>query len=98
MKEYAREFYSSTAWKETRKAYAKSQQGLCEICRAKGILKPGEIVHHKVHIDPKNIEDPNITLSWNNLQLVCREHHAEIHDSRKRRYKTDDYGRVIIRD
>jgi len=97
LKEYAEQFYSSKAWQRTRKAYAKSKQNLCEICLSKGIIKPGVIVHHKVHLSPDNISDPSVTLCWENLQLVCREHHAEIHDSRKRRYKIDDYGRVIIR-
>lgn len=96
MKEYAKTFYSSKAWKDTRKAYTNYRRGLCEICLAKGVYKPGEIVHHKVHISPQNITDPTVTLNWDNLQLVCRDCHAKIHDSRKRRYKLDDLGRVIF--
>lgn len=98
MKPYAREFYSSKAWKDTRTAYAKSKRNLCEICLSKGIIKSGVIVHHKVHLDPDNINDPNITLNWNNLQLVCRDCHAAIHDQRQRRYKLDEMGRVIFLD
>lgn len=96
MKEYAAAFYSSKAWKETRKAYAKSKGGLCELCLAKGIYKAGEIVHHKTHITPTNINDPTITLSFDNLQLVCRDCHAQIHDKKKRRYKLDELGRIIF--
>ena len=95
MQDFAREFYSSGAWKHTREAYAKSRKNLCEICLAKGLYKPGEIVHHKVHLTPENINDPTVTLDWNNLQLVCRDCHAEIHDRRQRRYKIDECGRVI---
>ena len=98
MKEYAQQFYSSKAWKRTRAAYAKSKHNLCEICLAKGIIKPGEIVHHKVHIDPDNITDPTVTLCWDNLQLVCRDCHANIHDRRQRRYKIDELGRVSARE
>lgn len=98
MKEYAEQFYKSQAWKKTSVAYAKSKQGLCERCLSKGIVKPGAIVHHVIHITPANITDPGITLNWDNLQLVCRDCHAAIHDRRKRRYKVDDYGRVIIRE
>ena len=98
MKPYAQEFYSSKAWKETRKAYAQSKRNLCEICLAKGLIKPGVIVHHKVHIEPENIGDPTVTLNWNNLQLVCRDCHAEIHDRRQRRYKLDELGRVVFPD
>ena len=97
MKEYAEQFYSSKAWQKTRNAYWQYRQGLCEICLSKGIIKPGVIVHHKTHIDPANIHDRAITLAWDNLQLVCRDCHAAIHDKRQRRYKIDEMGRVIPR-
>lgn len=97
MKEYATKFYSSKAWQKTRDAYKKSVGGLCEICWSKGLAKPGEIVHHKKHITPENINDPEITLSFQNLELVCRDCHAKIHDRKKRRYKLDDMGRVVFR-
>lgn len=97
MKEYARGFYSSKAWKDTREAYKKYRGGLCETCLSKGIYKAGEIVHHKTHITPQNINDTQITLSFDNLLLVCRDCHAAEHDARKRRYKIDELGRVITR-
>jgi len=96
MKDFARSFYSSTAWKNTRQAFAKSKGGLCEICLSKGVYKPGEIVHHKVHLTPDNINDASVTLNWDNLQLVCRDCHAVIHENRERRYKLDELGRVIF--
>lgn len=98
MKEFARSFYSSKAWQRTRKAYAKSKGNLCEICLANGLYKPCEIVHHRIELTPDNINNANITLSWNNLQCVCRECHAAIHDRGQRRYVIDDYGRVIVRE
>ena len=96
MKEFARSFYSSKAWQRTRKAYAKSKGNLCEICLAKGMIKPAEIVHHKIELTPENISDPNVALNWDNLQCVCRDCHAKIHDRSGRRYKIDEQGRVII--
>ena len=100
MKEYAKTFYKSEAWKKCREAYAKSKGELCEVCLSKGFYVPGEIVHHKIHITPKNILDPNVTLDWKNLQLVCRRCHAEIHhrnDTQQgRRYEVDSFGRAII--
>lgn len=54
-------------------------------------------MHHKIHITPDNINDPNITLDWNNLQLVCRDCHAEIHAGTDKRYAVDEWGRVIAR-
>lgn len=93
MKEYAEKFYKSKAWKETAKAYTKSVGGLCEMCLAKGIYKPGALVHHKIHITPENISDESITLDWNNLKLVCRECHAREH-GKTRRYTIDAQGRA----
>ena len=96
LKPYAESFYKSTAWQNCRNSFAKSKQGLCERCLARGELKPGEIVHHKIHLTPFNIGDPNITLDWNNLELVCRDCHAEEHQKRSRRVKVDAMGRVIF--
>ena len=93
-KEFAKAFYSSKAWQECRNEYAKRRRYLCEDCLRRGIYKPGKIVHHKIEITPSNINDPNVTLSWDNLQAVCRECHAVQHGARARRYKVDDMGRV----
>lgn len=96
MKEYAVKFYKSKAWERCRREYSKSVGGLCEICLAKGIYRPGVIVHHKCFITPDNIECPEVTLNFSNLQLVCRDCHARIHDKRQRRYKVNDDGTVSI--
>lgn len=93
MKDFAKAFYTGSAWEYCRESYKKQAGGLCEVCRAKGLIVPGEIVHHVIHITPKNINDPNVTMNPENLQLVCRECHAEIH-KRKKRYKVDEMGRV----
>ena len=95
MREFAQEFYSSKAWKDCRRAYRKSQGGLCERCRAKGLIVPAEIVHHKIHITPENITHPEIVLSWENLECVCRQCHAELHGGQSaRRFTVDEFGRV----
>lgn len=98
MREFAEAFYSSRRWKECRQAYAKSQGYLCERCKAKGILTPGVIVHHKVHITPENITDPTVTLDFGNLELLCRDHHAQVHSSKKLRYTVDDFGHIKVFD
>lgn len=94
MREFAKPFYQSKAWKDCRKAYAASVGGLCERCLAKGIYRAGIIVHHKIHLNQDNISDPSITLSFDNLQLLCMDCHADIHADRQHRYKVDQYGRV----
>lgn len=96
MKEFATSFYTSRAWADTRRAYRKSVGGLCERCLANGRIVPGEIVHHKIHLTPDNINDPTITLSFENLELVCRDCHAAIHKAREQRYKVDKFGSVTI--
>lgn len=63
----------------------------------KGIYKRGEIVHHKNHITQDNIDDPEIALSWDNLELLCRDCHAGEHGKKKKRYTVDECGRVEAR-
>lgn len=102
-KEYAKAFYNSEAWKKTRKAYYDSKGGMCERCQkefeeGKRSLKEvniGTIVHHKIWITPKNINDPNVTLSWDNLEVVCDEHHNSEHHGKPKRYRFDRDGNII---
>ena len=97
LKEYAEEFYKSKTWQKCRESYSKSVGGLCEDCMAKGIITPGDTVHHIKHITPQNISNAMITLDWNNLRLVCRDCHAKEHSSHKdRRYSVDENGNVAI--
>lgn len=66
------------------------------MCLQEGRITAGELVHHKIWLTADNINDPDITLNWNNLMCVCRDCHAKIHEGKKRRYKVDEWGRVII--
>lgn len=72
--DYAKGFYSSRAWKETQAAYMESQHRVCERCES-----VARIVHHKRYISPQNINDPNITLNWNNLEALCHSCHEFEH-------------------
>lgn len=92
--EFAKEFYNSPAWKYCRASYKQHRRYLCERCLSKGIYRPGEIVHHKIHLTPDTIKDPEVALSWENLELLCRDCHALAHKPEKR-YKLDNLGRVI---
>ena len=98
MKEYAATFYKSKAWQHCREGYAASVGGLCEDCLKKGLITPGEIVHHKIAITPENVSDPSVTLNWDNLRLVCRNCHAVEHGARICRYTVDPIGRVTVRE
>ena len=96
-RDFAKPFYHSPEWKKTQRLYIKQAGGLCERCLQRGIITPGVIVHHKIHLTPENIHDPSITLSWDNLELLCREHHAAMHKGNQARYKFDNLGRLILR-
>lgn len=78
-REFAKKFYSSGAWRAVEVQYARDHHYLCENCLRKGIYRAGEIVHHKIELDPVNINNPEIALSFDNLELLCRECHAERH-------------------
>lgn len=94
MKQYAERFYKSKTWQTTREAYSKSKNYLCEDCLERGLITTGEIVHHVKPITQSNIADPDITLSWENLRLLCRPCHEKTHRRRARRYTVDEMGRV----
>ena len=73
-KEWAEWFYKSKAWIECRESYYISQHGICERCQGAGL-----IVHHKIYLTPENINNTNITLNWDNLELVCQRCHNQEH-------------------
>lgn len=92
---WARKFYGSIAWQNCRRDYAQSKAGLCERCLSRGLIVPGEEVHHKVPITPQNISDPSITLNWSNLILLCKACHDAEHS--QARYQIDQNGELIIK-
>ena len=102
-KAYAKDFYNSTAWKKTRNAYFTYRRGQCERCakefeagrRVLEDINAGAIVHHKEYITPDNLHDPTVALSFDNLELLCEEHHNKEHKSKTKRYAFDNKGRVI---
>lgn len=81
-REFSRKFYGSRAWKECRASFILSKNGLCERCLSNDKYVPGEEVHHKIYLTPENINDPYITLSWNNLELLCQSCHSKEHMSK----------------
>lgn len=93
-REFARDFYSSEAWNKCREGYRKSVGGLCERCLAKGLYVPGEIVHHKIHLTPQNVKQPDVSMNWSNLELLCRDCHAAEHKKQTKRFVIDGFGRV----
>lgn len=78
--DYAKQFYASEAWHRCRLGYISHRRsidgGMCEECRE----HPGYIVHHREHLSPANIQDPEVSLNWDNLEYVCKDCHDRIHD------------------
>ena len=96
-------FYNSQAWKRCRSAYISERRGidggLCEICHN----NLGFIVHHKKHITPLNINDPDVTLNKDNLMYVCHHCHDRIHgyggkEKNESRVSFDAMGNPIPKD
>lgn len=100
-KEWARGFYNSEAWARCREAYIASVNGLCERCLKEGRIRPGKIVHHTVYLTPRNINDPNVSLNFSNLEYVCQECHNKEHTgsavTREDVYFTED-GELVRKD
>lgn len=95
MKPWAEKFYKSKAWRDCRDAYFTFKHGLCERCNG-----PGKIVHHKDYLTPQNINDPNVTLNFDNLELLCQECHNEEHlgtGATVRGLKFDENGDLVRR-
>lgn len=79
-RDFSRKFYNSKEWKQCRDGYIDSTiDRLCERCG-----EPGDEVHHIIYLAPGNINDPYITLSWDNLELLCQSCHSIQHN---RKYK-----------
>jgi len=93
VKEWAKPFYKSKVWQDCRDAYFVFRHGLCERCG-----RPGLIVHHRIYLTPQNIIDPNVTLSWENLELVCATCHQHEHfksDAIIDGYKFNEFGDMV---
>ncbi len=102
MREAIQPFYSSRAWKNCRAEYVKSVGGLCERCRQRGIINAGSKkrpleVHHKIRLTAANINDPRVTLNWDNLELLCKDCHDEEREKKNvvRRWRCGPDGRLM---
>lgn len=82
-REFAKQFYDSSTWRKCRAAFISYRRsidgGMCEICNE----RLGYIVHHKRKLTPTNINNPDVTLNFSNLQYVCHDCHNREHGMRK---------------
>ena len=76
-RDFSRKFYNSKQWIKCREAFKESKFHICNRCS-----NPGEEVHHIIYLTPGNINNPYITLSWGNLELLCQSCHSKEHMSK----------------
>ena len=84
-RDFAEKFYNSKEWLKCRAAYLASVNGLCEKC-----FRAALIVHHKKPLNEDNINDPQITLSFDNLQALCLDCHNEVHGYKNKEKSIQD--------
>lgn len=106
--DWAVAFYHSPAWLRNRKIYMERAidtpfgivpPQMCERCYANGELVPAKVVHHVTWLTPENINDPHVTLSFDNFQRLCQDCHAAVHSGYERpRVDFDENGNVVRRD
>ena len=87
-REFAKPFYNSREWEQTR-AYVLKRD--CYLCRRCGRL--AEEVHHIRHLTPENIGDVKITLNPENLMSLCKACHFKEHVNDKASGKKDPHGK-----
>ena len=74
-RKFSKKFYNSKCWKKIRQSYIASKFGICERC-GKANAKQ---VHHKEYLTEDNIDDPNISIDFKNLELLCDTCHQNEH-------------------
>lgn len=90
----ADKLYTSSKWARVRRAYLAKQNYICERCG-----RPAVVVHHRNYLTAQNMNDPNVTLNFDNLEALCLECHAREHiarDKQERRGYFDGDGNYIL--
>jgi 5-methylcytosine-specific restriction endonuclease McrA len=83
-------FYKSDTWMATRELKIRSVNGRCERCG--GI---GQEVHHKQRLTVDNVKDVSVSLSLDNLELLCRDCHNKEHKRFNKETQFDEEGNII---
>ena len=76
-KPWEKKLLNRKAWEKCRTGFISERiridGGMCQVCRK----NLGYIVHHKIHLTPENINNPEITLNWDNLSYECKDCHDQ---------------------
>jgi 5-methylcytosine-specific restriction endonuclease McrA len=71
--------------------------GICSSC-GKPFNSRDLIVHHKIHLNEDNINNPEIALNLNNLEVLCINCHNSTHaknEDMNRDMKFDENGNIV---
>ena len=94
-KEFSKAFYNSKKWKDCRNAFINMKFGICERCGQPNSKQ----VHHKIYLSPDNINNPDVSLNFNNLELLCDTCHQNEHYKKYSAvqigYKFNEYGELV---
>lgn len=69
------DFYSSLEWQVLAARARGREHNECQRCRAKGYYSPCDVVHHIKYVK----RYPELALSIDNLECLCRACHEEEH-------------------
>ena len=84
LKEWAKPFYNSEAWKIARTQTLLESGYTCEVCGSHA-----EEVHHEIELTPENISDPAISLNPRLLHPLCGDCHKRITKRQKHKRRPD---------
>lgn len=80
-------FYSSVQWRKVRESALIRDHYLCQCCLKNGMIKPAEIVHHKVEV--RDVGGWDRRFNVDNLESVCLACHNKIHGEERWRNKIE---------
>lgn len=94
MKQWAKQFYNSDAWRQCRETFLQSRGYLCERCSTLDNPIIAKIAHHRTWLTQRNINDPGTSLCYDNLEALCQDCHNKEHHraAREARYIMDANG------
>lgn len=92
-KPWAKQFYNSKLWRETRRQVLHRDSYTCHDCEGRATE-----VHHIIELTPDNINDYSISLNCDNLKSLCYECHSKITQGRTDTpdgYSFDEHGQIV---
>ncbi len=96
-RDFAKQFYNSSAWRKVRNVMISKSHGICSRCG--NVFNSRDlIVHHKIFLNEDNIDNPEVSLNQDNLEVLCWNCHNSIHAKNgdtNRDMKFDSDGNII---